>query len=114
MTTQPSIEHFTLLKDVLGCLVSCPVLTMIHTFTNACAEEAFDTGLLPTDPPSRHAAGHAVRGELLLVRGGGILAPPIRVLQQRRLREIPREPRPYRLAPHRARVKVENHCQRES
>lgn len=50
-----------------------------------CAEETLDTGIVPTVPPSRHAAGHAVRGEQLLVRGGGILATPIRVVQQPRL-----------------------------
>jgi hypothetical protein len=107
-------------------LVPCAVLTMIDKLALQCAKETLDTGIVPTVPSSRHAAGHAVRGEQLLVRGSGILAPPIRVVQQPRLgsamvdrhrqrllREITGQPSPQRPADHRARVEVEDHRQIE-
>jgi len=126
VTTQSIIEHFNVLKDVLYRLVPCTVPAMIDEFALQCAEEAFDTGIVPIVSLSRHAAGRAVRGEQLLIRRGGILAAPIRVVQQPRLggaivdrhrqrllREIHGEPGAYRPADHGARVEVEDHRQRE-
>ena len=63
MTTQPIIEHFDVLKDLLCRLVPCAVLAMIDALSLQCAEETLDTGIVPTVPPSRHAAGDAVGGE---------------------------------------------------
>ena len=77
MPTQPILEHFDVLKDVPRRLISCAVLTMIEELALQGAEETLDTGMVPTVSPSRHAADHAVQGEQRLVRGGGILAPPI-------------------------------------
>ena len=91
-----------------------------------CAEEALDAGIVPTVSPSRHAAGHAVGGEELLVRGGSILAPPIRVVEHPRsgsamverhrecvLRQINAEPAAHRPPHHRARIEVKDHRQIE-
>ena len=82
MSAQPIIKHFYILKDVLGRLVPCAVLAMVDEFLLQCPEEALHAGIVPTVPPSRHAAGHAMRGEQLLVRRGGILAAAIRMVQE--------------------------------
>ena len=124
--TQPIIEHFHVLKDVLSRLVPCAVLALIDELSLQCAEETLDTGIVPTVSPSRHAAGHAVVGEPLLLCRGGILAAPIRVVQQPRfggamadrhrqrlLREITGKPRLQRPADHGAGVEVEDHRQIE-
>jgi hypothetical protein len=41
------IAHFHVLKEARSLLVACRVLMMRHTFTRECAEEAFDTGIVP-------------------------------------------------------------------
>ena len=82
MTAQPIIKHFNVLEDVLGRLVPCAVLARVDEFALQCSEEALDAGIVPTVPPSRHAAGHAMRGQQLLGRRGGILAAAIRVVQE--------------------------------
>src|SRR2546425_12590139 len=86
VTTQPIIEHLDILKDVLCCFLTRAVSAMVDEFAFECPEEAFDTGVVPTVPPSRHADSNAMLGEQLLVACGSILAPPIRVVQQPGLR----------------------------
>ena len=54
---------------------------MIDEFAFPCAERVFDTRVVPAIPPTRHAAGHPLCREQLLVCRGGILAAPIRVVQ---------------------------------
>ena len=82
VTPPPIIKHFNVLKDVLGRLVPCAVLARVDEFALQCPEEALHAGIVPTVPPSRHAAGHAMRGQQLLGRRGGILAAAIRVVQE--------------------------------
>ncbi len=82
VTTQPIIEHLDILNDVSCRLFARAVLAMVDELALERPEEALDTSVVPAVPPSRHAAGHAVRGEQQLVRGGGILTAPIRVVQQ--------------------------------
>jgi hypothetical protein len=77
--TYSIIEHLDVHKCVLCRLVPCMVLAVGDELSLQCAEETLDTGIDPTVPPSRHAAG-IPRGEQLLIRGGGILASPIRVV----------------------------------
>ncbi len=113
---QPIIEHFDVRKDVLCRFVPCTVLTMINELAFQCAEEAFDTRVVPAVPPTRHAAGHTVYREQLLVCRGGLLTAPIRVVQQpgvggamadrhqRLLRKITGEPSLQRPANHGAGV----------
>jgi hypothetical protein len=121
VTTQPIREHFDVLKDVLCRFGPCAVLTMLDQLAVQCAEEAFDTRVVPAVPPTRHAAGHTVCREQLRVCHGGILAAPIRVVQQpgfggamadrhrqRLLREVTGEPSLQRPADHGARVEIED------
>ncbi len=123
---EPIREHFDVLKDVLCRFGPCAVLTMLDALALQCAEETLDTGIVPTVPPTRHAAGHTVCREQLRVCHGGILAAPIRVVQQpgfggamadrhcqRLLRKITGEPSPQRPADHGAGVEVEDHRQIE-
>ncbi len=122
MSALPIIEHLDVFEDVLSRLVPCAVLTRVDEFTLERPEEALHAGIVPTVPPSRHAAGHPVCREQLLVGRGGILAASIRVVQQpgvggatadrhrqRLLRELTGEPSLQRLADHGARVEVEHH-----
>ena len=121
---QPIIEHFDVLKDVLCRLVPCAVLTMIDMLAVQCAKETLDTGIVPTVPPSRHAAGHDARGEQLLVCGGERLAPPDPTYAAAPPWERDggqpssapaardhRSPSPQRPSDHRARIEVEDHRQ---
>ena len=77
MTTQPIIEHFDVLEVVLFRFIPSGVVSIVHDLALECSEEAFDTGVVPTVPPPRHADGNAVSSEQLLVPRGGILAPEI-------------------------------------
>ena len=59
MTTQPIVEDFDVLKDILCCLIPCAVLAMIDELALQGTKETLDTGIVPTVPPSRHVAGDA-------------------------------------------------------
>ena len=82
LSAQPIIKHFNVLKDILRHLVSCTVLTMITKFALECAEEAFDTGIVPVVASAAHAGGDAMLAEQPLIATCRILAPAIRVVQQ--------------------------------
>ncbi len=99
VTTEPIIDHFDLFKNVPCRFIPCTVLTMIDEFAFQCAERAFDTRVVPAIPPTRHAAGHPLCREQLLVCPGGILAAPIRVVQHPADRGAGRE--------------IEDSCERE-
>ncbi len=120
MTTQPIIEHFDVLNDVLCRFVPCTVLTMSDELAFQCAEEAFDTRVVPAVPPTRQAAGHTVCREQLLVCRGGILAARFNGAatrlgaamadrhRQRLLREVTGEPSLQRPADHSAGVEIKD------
>ena len=59
VTTQPIVEHFDGLKDILCRLVPCAGLAMIDEVALQDTKKTPDTGIVPTVPPSRHVAGDA-------------------------------------------------------
>ena len=126
VTTQPIIEHFDVLEDVPFRVVPSGVMPIVHELALECSEETFDTGVVPAIPPPRHADGHAVSGEQLLVSRGGILAPAIRVVRESRrwfpvrqrhgegpLGQLHGQTVAHRPTNHGARVQIEDHRQIE-
>ena len=82
MTALPIIEHLDVLEDVLCRFFTGRVVPMVHELALECPEEAFDTGVVPA-VPLRLTCWRSCRArEQLLVARGGILAAPIRVVQE--------------------------------
>ena len=77
----PIIEHFNILKGILGRLAPCAALAMVDEFALECPEEAFDTGVVPAVAGAAHAGGDSVLVEQPLVARGGILTAAVRVVQ---------------------------------
>lgn len=60
MTTQPIVEHFDGLKDILCRFVPCAGLAMIDEVALQDTKETLDTDIVPTVPPSRPVAGDSI------------------------------------------------------
>ena len=82
VTAQPIVEHLDVLEDVLFRVFARAVLLMVDQLALERAEETFDVGVVPAVPSARHAHHDAVGGGQLLVRRGGILDAPIRVVHK--------------------------------
>src|SRR5712692_480252 len=122
VTTHPIVEHFDVLEDFLPRFFTREVTPMMDQFLLECAEEALHAGVVPTVALATHRTFDAVLPQDLLVARSGVLAAPVRVMQesgaglaapQRHreclLGEIDREPLPHRPADDLAGKEVEHH-----
>jgi len=85
------VKDCDVLKDVLHRLRPCPILAMMNEFPLQGAQEAFDTGVVPAIPSTRHTPRDAGSPSLLLVDRGRILTPAIGRVQETGLRLAPME-----------------------
>jgi hypothetical protein len=81
MTTGSIVEHFDPFKNILPCLFSSEIASMIHELGFQRMKEAFDHGIVPAVPTPTRARRQAVTGQQLAVQSGGVLGPAVRMMQ---------------------------------
>ena len=86
MKTFPAVERFDVVKQVSGCLRPSAVAGAMHRLILKTVEEALGRRVVPEIPFAAHRADHAVLFQPRLKGVAGILASPLRVMNQTRRR----------------------------
>lgn len=81
-TTPVVVGHFDVIEQIGNRLGAGRVARAINPFVLQAVEEALRRRVVPAVPLATHRANHAVLGNFLLVHMAGVLASPIRVMDQ--------------------------------
>src|SRR6266567_5034309 len=82
MFSLPIVKHFKVFKHRLPCFCSCLICLLLDTLLLYCSKERFHESIIIAITFSTHADFYAILFEQSLVTRAGILASPVRMMQQ--------------------------------
>src|SRR5258708_34159198 len=76
------VKHFKIFKHRLPCFCSCSICLLLGTLLLYCSKERFHESIIIAITFSTHADFYSILFEQSLVTRAGILASPVRMMQQ--------------------------------
>src|SRR6266436_6347850 len=82
MFSLPIVKHFKVFKHRLPCFCSCLIGLLLDTLLLYCSKERFHESIIIAITSSTHADFYSILFEQSLITRAGILASPVRMMQQ--------------------------------